>query len=52
MATEETVNTIAKALGEVEEQPMTQIAGVVPATCYILMPAIINPYSVINMAGR
>ena len=29
MATEETVNTIAKALGEVEEQPMTQITGVV-----------------------
>ncbi|HEV8247720.1 MAG TPA: phosphorylated adapter RNA export RNA-binding domain-containing protein [Polyangiaceae bacterium] len=29
MATEETVNTIAKALGEVEEQPTTQITGVV-----------------------
>ncbi len=29
MATEETVNTIAKALGEVEEQPVTQITGVV-----------------------
>ena len=29
MATEETVNTIAKALGEVEEQPLTQITGVV-----------------------
>lgn len=31
MATEDTVNTIAKALGEVEEQPVTQIAGVVRA---------------------
>jgi len=29
MPTEETVSTIAKALGEVEEQPLTQIAGVV-----------------------
>jgi hypothetical protein len=31
MATEDTVNTIAKALGEVDEQPMTQITGVVKA---------------------